>query len=276
MEGGQLPRSTFVLTLILVPLAIWATLTGLLVESTYAPIKEAYRVQMKGQDLVTLAFALPVLFGTLIQAFNGSRRALLLLLGVLGYVAYTYVSYTILVPMGPWFLLHVAIFGLALWAFIGGLGAVEPEVMKRQLEAGAPVKLVAGIVLAISGAITLLWLVQLVGAIVAPEAFTPEQLQSNRDLRIIFVLDLAIEMPLGALGGVLLWNRRPWGVVLATVFLVKAVTMLLALLAMSVFLMGAGLEASPWLTGFWGVLFFAALAVLVLHLRALNERPEED
>jgi hypothetical protein len=72
---------------------------------------------------------------------------------------------------------------------------------------------------------------------------------------VVFALDLSLLVPGLVVAAVLLWQRRPWGYVLAAILLIKAVTYALALIAMAVF------SASQ--TGIWEplVLLWVVLGV---------------
>jgi CHASE2 domain-containing sensor protein len=70
---------------------------------------------------------------------------------------------------------------------------------------------------------------------------------------------------------VLLWRRRSWGYVLATVLLVKGLTYPLALVAMSV--LGTWDPLTPAYVFFW-VLSSVAIGLLLVNMRPAEERSE--
>src|SRR5439155_14655988 len=62
--------------------------------------------------------------------------------------------------------------------------------------------------------------------------------------RVIQAMDLVLIAPLAVLGGVLLLRRRPWGYLLASVALLKGLTMTLAVSTMAVNMTLAGVGDS--------------------------------
>ena len=70
-----------------------------------------------GWDLVTLVLAVPALLATLPWLAKGSFRARLFAAGVLGYLFYQYLEYSVTWALGPLFLLYVVIYA----ASIGGI-----------------------------------------------------------------------------------------------------------------------------------------------------------
>jgi len=75
----------------------------------------------------------------------------------------------------------------------------------------------------------------------------PYGLESYTTL-IIQALDLGLIMPTAFLSGILFWKQRPWGYLLASIVLVKGFTMLLAISAMVVNMILAGVQVSIGMT----------------------------
>ena len=106
--------SALALSLAIVPVAGLASGLGLLVPGLYRD--PSWLVpQARGQDLVTLLASASMLWA-LHAARRGSTRAHLVWLGILGYVAYTYVGAAFAYAYNELFLLYIALFGLSVFA----------------------------------------------------------------------------------------------------------------------------------------------------------------
>jgi hypothetical protein len=132
---------------------------GLLSANPYRGISEATRVSARAQDALSLV-VVPVL---LIAATRGgrSRRAHLVWLGLVAYLAYSYAIYLIGLPMNRCFLVYVAIELLAGAALIDGVVRLRPagwmRCPSRRLERGT------GWFLVVTGSLfAALWLTVLV------------------------------------------------------------------------------------------------------------------
>jgi len=121
------------------------------------------------------------------------------------------------------------------------LGRLDAPGLASHFDERTPRRSVAGFLVLVALMLCALWLGQLVPALVAGEV--PDSLvRSGGSLKYVFALDLGLVVPLATLSAAWLLRRRPWGFVLAGVVLVKASTMGLALLAMTVF---AVLDGQP-------------------------------
>ena len=78
---------------------------------------------------------------------------------------------------------------------------------------------------------------------VEPEAF-----------KLVAALDLSLMVPTLGIGGVLLWRRRPWGLVIAAIASVQAALYLLVLSVNSVVSIHRGLTNAPGELPIWGTL----------------------
>ena len=90
---------------------------------------------------------------------------------------------------------------------------------------------------------------------VEPEAF-----------KLVAALDLSLMVPALMTGGVLVWKRRPWGFVIATITSIQAALYLLVLSINTVVLIQRGIARAPGELPIWGplTLFTAAVALLLL------------
>jgi hypothetical protein len=94
-----------------------------------------------------------------------------------------------------------------------------------------PRRAIAGVLFAAGGFLLVAWLGRIVPPLLAGTA--PFGLESSTTL-FIQVLDLGLIVPLAGLAGVLLLRRSAWGYLLASVAVMKFLTMGLAVTAMAV------------------------------------------
>ena len=76
------------------------------------------RCRAGAKNIANLFCVFPAMLAALHFAFRGSARAGLVWLGLLIYVAYSYILYAFFVHFGPWFLVYVAVLGFLRWLFV--------------------------------------------------------------------------------------------------------------------------------------------------------------
>jgi hypothetical protein len=192
--------------------------------------------QEQGNDLVTLIIGLPLLVISSWLAFRGSLRARLLLTGTLGYFLYTYLSMCMLTSFNPLFLVYVAIFALSLYAFILLMMSFDLTTLPQKFSERLPRVWIAVLLFLIGGFLTLTWL----NKIITPLIQNSTPALENTTTFVIQAMDLALIVPLAILSGVLLLRRNAWGYLLTSVFLMKAITLGLAVSAMCIKMTLAG------------------------------------
>ncbi len=192
--------------------------------------------QEQGNDLVTLIIGLPLLVISTWFAFRGSLRARLLLTGTLGYFLYTYLSMCMLTSFNPLFLVYVAIFALSLYAFILAMMSFDLTTLPQKFTESLPRVWIAVLLFLIGGFLTLTWL----NKILTPLIQNSTPALENTTTFVIQAMDLALIVPLAILSGVLLLRRNAWGYLLTSVFLMKAITLGLAVSAMCIKMTLAG------------------------------------
>lgn len=268
-----MPWSARILAVLAALLAAVASFAGI-GGSVYSTAELQYRVQWQGQDLVTLALAVPLILYNLRGSQAAARRQLLVL-GLLVYLLYTYASYALLLPLTPLFLLHVAIFAATLFAVLVSLVEIDAPRVRASFDPRTPRITPALTCILTSLAVALLWLGGLLGPVLAPNWIAPEFLEDVRKIQPILLLDFGILVPLGMLAGVELLLDHAWGFVLAPLFLVKVASLFLALVLMTAFMFLAGVPLPPGtMTALWVLLLLVTGGPLLLLLsRADSSAP---
>jgi hypothetical protein len=228
----------------------------------------SYAAQAIAQDVVTLILGIPLLIIGIVLYRKGSLRGQLLLTGTLGYMLYTYTSYTFLSAYNELFLLYVALFSLCLFAFVLAMANLDPEMIKQRTSEKFPRRGIATFMLVIAGFLTLAWLGRIVPPLIAGES--PIGLESYTTL-VIQALDLGIIVPVSALTAILLWKAQPWGYALSAVVLIKGLTMGAALIAMIIGQILVGVPVSPVEVVMFSGIAIAALIFTLLLFQNIQE-----
>lgn len=196
--------------------------------------------QMQGNDLITLVVGLPLLAISAWLAFRGSLRGRLLLTGTMGFFLYTYMSMSMLTAYNSFFLIYVTLFALGLYAFILCMLSFDLSDLPLHFSAQLPRGWIAGLMFIIGGFLLLAW----IGRIVPEMLGKQNPALENTTTRVIQAMDLALIVPLAILSGMLLLRHSAWGYLLASVALMKGVTMGLAVSTMSINMALAGVPDS--------------------------------
>jgi hypothetical protein len=228
--------------------------------------------QMEGNDLITLVVGLPLLVISTWLAFRGSLRGRLLLTGTLAFFLYTYLTMSVLTAYNALFLVYVALFTLSLYAFILCMLSFDLADLPRHFSLRLPRGWIAGVLFAIGAFLSLAWVGRVVPELLQPQ--TPAALE-NTTTRVIQAMDLALIVPLAVLAGILLLRRSAWGYLLASVAVLKGLTMALAVSTMAINMALAGVpESLGIMIPFLG-LTALTLVTAVLLLKNIDVQPRE-
>jgi hypothetical protein len=219
--------------------------------------------QQKGNDLVTLVVGLPLLGISTWLSFRGSLRGRLLLTGTVGFFLYTYMSMAMLTSFNPLFLVYVALFSLSLYAFILCMLSFNLSELPHHFSERLPRGWIAGTLFLVGGFLSLAWL----GRIGPPLLNGQTPVLENTTTLVIQAMDLGLIVPLAILSGILLLRQSAWGYLLASVALLKGVTLGLAVSTMSVIMALRGVpEELGIMIPFIGItLLNLVMAVLLLR-----------
>lgn len=202
--------------------------------------------QAAGQDVVTLFVVVPALAVTLFCVRQGSSRATLTWIGLLGYMLYTYTTFAFGATFNPFFLIYVALFSLSVAAMIAALSSLDAAAWRARFDSATPIRSVASFIFLMALMVTALWLPEVIRYLMTGN-LPATMVQADIPTNFVYVMDLGVVVPLAILTGVLLWRKQPWGFVLTGLLLTKALTMGLALLMMLLYIVRAGmaLEVAP-------------------------------
>ncbi len=240
-----------ILSLLIVLLAGLASVGGLVLDGLYRDntfVKSAWR----GNDWVTLVVAVPTLIAAIALARRGSLRAQLVWLGLLDYMLYNFAFYLFGAAFNWFFLLYVALFTLSILALIYGVLGIDAVAIAQKFHPRTPVQWISGYMLFIAAGLGGVYVVQSVVFILngqLPGIVTA----TGHPTSVVFALDFSMLIVWLVLGAVWLWQRQPWGFVIAAVSLIKGASYTLVLSAGSFVATRAGVasaaaELPVWLT----------------------------
>lgn len=192
--------------------------------------------QQQGNDIVTLVVGVPLLVVSTWLAFRGSLRGHLLLTGILGFFLYTYMSMCMLTSFNALFLVYVALFALSLYAFILCMMSFNLATLPQHFSERLPHGWIVGLLFVIGGFLSLAWL----GKVIPPIMQNLTPALENTTTFVIQAMDLGLIVPLAFLAGILLLRCNVWGYLLASVFVMKAIALGLAVSAMCISMTLAG------------------------------------
>jgi hypothetical protein len=217
----------------------------------------------RGQDIVTLVVAVPLLLLGLVWEMRGSLRGRVLWLGMLFYAMYGYLFYAVGAAFNQFFLLYVATFALPLYALLFSVPRLDLARLGAAM-GGRAARVVALIYTSVVGiALGLLWVGISLSYVVTGDVPQPI-VDTGHPTGVVFAIDLVFIVPPMLLAAVWLARRQELGWVLAGVISVGGSLYTLTLAGASVEVarqkVGAGSELPIWA----GLTVLGAAAVVLL------------
>lgn len=267
----KIQKSFLTLSITIAVLSLAASAGGLLLDGLYRDNAFVSAV-WKGNDVITLALAVPVLAVSIWLARKGSLRAKLIWLGMLNFTLYNFAFYLFAAAFNWFFLLYTALFTLSIFALIFGLLGLDPQDIRDRFTDQTPRKWIAGYMIFVAFGLTLIEGMQIAGFIFTDQL--PEiVLKVEHPTHVVPALDLSLLVPWLITGAIWLWKDRAWGYIITAVLLVKGVVYNLVLSAVSLSTQQAGLAEFPGELPVWGLLFVGFLVCALFFYK--NLRPEE-
>ena len=220
-----------------------------------------------GQDVVTLILGIPLLLAGIIMTREGILRGRLLLTGAFGYFLYTYAAMSFLTAFNPLYLVYVALFSISLFGFILSLSGLNPAEVVSHISERFPRRTIAVYFIIVAVFLSLAWLKLVVPPMVS--GIPPSGLESAITM-VIQSLDLGVIVPTSLITAILLLQKHPWGYTLASVVLLKVLTMGSALIAMIVGQILAKIPVDPVTSIFFLLISISGTILAVSTLRSIH------
>ncbi|HMR99067.1 MAG TPA: hypothetical protein PKE62_07410 [Anaerolineales bacterium] len=223
--------------------------------------------QMQANDLVTLTLGLPLLAISFWLTLRGSLRGRLLMTGTLGFILYTYITMCFGAAYNKLFLVYVALFSLSLFAFILSMMSFDLKTLPSHFSEKLPRGWIAGLLFFAAAFLSLAWL----GRIAA--TFAPDAIPALENTTSMFIqaMDLGLIVPLCVMSGILLLRRLAWGYLLASIGLMKFLTMGVAVSLMSLNMLRVGVPISMVEVTVFPIIAIANMIMVALLLRNIKD-----
>jgi hypothetical protein len=229
----------------------------------------------RGTDLVILVVALPALVISMLFAARGSIRAQIVWLGALSYLLYNATFFAFDVAFNQLFLVYIAVLSLAVWSLAALLLGIDVAEVKAFCSTRLPVRTIAAYLVVTTLLFAFVWLRDILPGLV--NLTTPASLHGTLMLtNPIQVMDFAFGFPMTILAAVWFWQRRPWGYVLAGMFLVYGVIESISVTTDQTFGHLSDPAQSAAMVPVFAGLTMIALIPLLVFLHALRRRSTDS
>ena len=234
----------------------------------YARNSFSSAIQAIAQDLITLIIVIPGMIISLFMIRKESFIGRYILTGLFGYMLYTYMSYAFLMFYNDLFLLYVADMTLSFYGFVVSISILLNTPSVANIKEGMPTKGLR-IFLILSGiAIFMMWIgriVPTIGKDVAPDGL------DNCTTLVIQAMDLGIIVPTCFVVAYLLRIKHKLGYILGPVIIVKAVSLVLAVLTMAICMKISDVEVETASFFVFGIMLVASCYYLVVILTKMKK-----
>ena len=222
--------------------------------------------QMQANDLVTLVLGLPLLAVSFWLTLRGSLRGRLMLTGTLGFILYTYITMCFGAAYNRLFLVYVALFSMSLFAFVLSVMSFDLKTLPQHFSDKLPRRWIAGLLFFAAAFLGLAWL----GRIAATFSQNVIPALENTTSMFIQAMDLGIIMPTCILSAILLLRRSAWGYLLASVGMLKFLTLGIAVALMALNMARGGVPISVIELGVFPTMALANLVMTIILLRNID------
>jgi hypothetical protein len=235
---GTRQASVLTWSLPIAALATVASVLGLVDPGVYDEETTNWATQAQGQDVGNLLAAVALLVAAVAHV-RGSHAAGLVWLGTLFYFVYAYLVYAMAVHFNYLFLVYVAVLGLSVWALLLTTNGLRDQ----RTGFGAGQRQAGWTLVAVGVLFALLWLGELVPALVAGEV--PQSVEdAGLWVNPIHVIDLSVVLPGFVVCGVLALRGDRNGLFFAGPWLVFSVLMGSSIVAAMVLMSAEGFEGT--------------------------------
>lgn len=248
-------------------LTVVATTTGLFLQGLYrdnAFVQTAWRAN----DWVTLSVVVPLLCVCLLN----TRKIVVQMIwaGLLGYLIYNYAFYLLGAAFNAAFLVYAGIVAMSIWALVALLRHIPVQQVGATTQKH---RWIAGYLFLIAVLLAFIEIPPSTGFVFTGKL--PEiVVKSNHPTSVVYALDLTLVVPTAIVAGFWLWNKKPWGLVLASIMLVKAAAYGLVLCSGTMLLLLNGIDHDP-LLPFYLFIALGGITGLTVLLKTFYQKKTE-
>ena len=255
------------LTIALLVLMAAQSISGLVYAERYRDVAWI-KATWFGNDWTTIALVAPLIGVAVARQRRGSSRWLLVWAGTVAYAVYNYSFYLFGAALSVFFPVYIAAVALAALILTLLLGRADVAAIAQRFRRNTPVRAIGGYFVFVGVGLASVWIVMW-GAYVFAGRPTPVEPEA---FKVVAALDLSLMVPAFIGGGLLLWKRRPWGYVLASITGIQAALYLTVLSVNSIVAIRRGLTAAPGELPIWVPLAMTTSAATLLLLANLRDR----
>jgi hypothetical protein len=232
--------------------------SGLLFQNIYTPYVHGQLVPMLlGQDLLSF-ICVPILLFAIILTFRKSFIGPIIWVGILIYITYAYALLAFGAVYSNYFLFYIALMGLSLYSIFFIVQSIDFVVYREILDFGIFTK-IRGIYLIIVGvSISIVWIIILLRTIIYQIPII--------GINTVYVIDLTILLPAFVFTGLQQLRHITWSYYLASVFMVKAVTLGLSILLEDLYSIQSGWQINIGLCIIFGVFTFIGAIIFLMDV----------
>ncbi len=273
MSANQLRLITILTLIMLVFLAV-ASIFGAFVDITYARETPSMAAQGMGQDIVDLFLVVPAVIISLILMRRNKRIATLIFGGLVFYVLYSFIIYSMGVHFNLMFLVYCFTLGTASYVFIFYFYTLSRINVKDWFNERTPNQGLAIFFIVVAAMFYMLWLRDVLPAILnntIPETVSDYDLLVNP----VHVIDISFALPGLIITAVLLLKKHNVGYILAPVALVFIIILTIALAAMVIMTSIKGISEDVSIAVIFIILSVISIAFLWAFLRKIKPAKNE-
>jgi hypothetical protein len=219
-----------------------------------------------GQDALTLLVGLPLLIGAAWSTRRGSVRGLLVWLGALFYITYSYAYYVLSPEFNLLYPAYLTIVSASLYCLVYLLLSIDKAVVKSRFARGTPTRLTGGFMMVMALLLAIKWVTSMMSALSGDE-----MLVTHKNL-VVWAMDLVVALPALFWGGMWLWRRDALGFVVAGMLLLKAAFVGITLVV-DTWVMTLWGEASDPMLPAYAFIGVGGLVLLAAYLRCVGPSP---
>lgn len=230
----------FLLTIILATLLLSTSVFGLFNPLAYSAETANMAAQTIAQDWVNLLVALPALLISAVYAFKKSTKGLIVWLGCLIFLAYSFAIYAFDVHINNMFLAYVSILGLSTYMLIFSLTTIDYDSIAAKIKSNWTGKGLANLLLITAIIFGLLWIKNIFNFMISGE-LPIEIVDAGLLTSPVFVLDLAFLLPSAVISSLLLKRKIKPGYVLSLSVLITLILLAINIIAINIVIGARGL-----------------------------------